>query len=103
MRILRSFVWRTSSEVCECTEIAKLLGVLCQRYSAGRALRECADSQEKELCEFYHLKEASTEGVFIGLLNTPKDSARRRLRKRIAGGVHIPICGRKRRRKTELL
>ena len=70
LRILRSSVWRTSSEVCECAEIGKLLGVLCQRYPAGRALRESADSQEKELCEFYHLKEESTEGAFTGLLNT---------------------------------
>jgi hypothetical protein len=47
--------------------------VFCARDTPpGRALRECADSQEEELCEFYHLKEASTEGAFIGLLNTQR-------------------------------
>jgi hypothetical protein len=45
LRILRSSVWRTSSEVRECTEIAKLLGVPWQLYSARRALREYADSR----------------------------------------------------------
>jgi hypothetical protein len=35
--------------------------------------------REKELLEFCHLKEASIEGTFMGLLNTQKDSARRLL------------------------
>jgi hypothetical protein len=56
--------------VQECTEIARLLGTLRQRYSIGRALRESADNQEEELCEFYYWKEASTEGVSIGMVNT---------------------------------
>jgi hypothetical protein len=77
--------------VRECTEIARLLGTLYQRYSAGRALRESADNQEEELCEFYYWKEASTEGVSIGMLNTQKDSARRLLEKGVRKALIFSI------------
>jgi hypothetical protein len=44
----------------------------------------CRQAQEnRELFEFCHLKEVSTEGTFTGLLNTQKHS-RRGLSRRIA-------------------
>jgi hypothetical protein len=49
----------------------------------------CRRHRRKELFEFYHLKEASTEGAFTGLLNTQKTQREGRLSRRIAGGVHI--------------
>jgi hypothetical protein len=64
--------------------------VFCARDTpAGRALRESADSQEEELCEFYHLKEASTEGAFTGLLNTQNSA----LEFKTARGIVFSIYG----------
>ena len=49
----------------------------------------CRWHRGKELFEFYHLKEASIEEAFIGLLNTQKTQQEGRLSRRIERGIHI--------------
>jgi hypothetical protein len=51
--------------------------MFCRRYSARWALSRCADRhRRKELFEFFNWKKNPRRGIFTGLLNTLKDSAR---------------------------
>jgi hypothetical protein len=56
----------------------ELLNVLWEQRLCQEGIEEgCRqDTRRKELFEFYHLKEASTEGDFTGLLNTQRLSNR---------------------------